>query len=156
MKSLIKTLIFSISITIGCGTDEKAEENSFDLVGDWNGDWQGGTISGNVIATITQQNDETYIGTAFLDGNPCITNGILLGHVDLETGETTLLFLDPTLSDEELQTFNPQDPATYLLREHIIEMQGEFSELGHASMTYNVIEWSFCTDAFGTFNISRE
>lgn len=157
MKIIIKLILFlvaTISI-IGCGGDDDSNQNRFDITGNWNGPWQGGTVNGNAVVTIEHQEGENYTGICYLDGNPCLTDCTILGHLDLETGETEILILDPNLSDEDLQTFDPRDPETYLLREHVIEMQGSFSKSGHASMTYTVIDWSYCEGAAGTFDMTN-
>ena len=158
MKSLRNLILFSV-MTLGitnCGGDEEVEQNDFYIVGEWRGDWQGGTVNGSAISSIKNQDGGRYVGTSYLDGNPCVTDSIILGHIDLETGETTLLALDPNLSEEELQTFDPQDPDTYLLREHVIEMKGAFSRFGYGSLEYNIIEWSYCDGATGILNMTRE
>ena len=145
-------LLFSIS---SCGNDEE-QQDGFYLVGEWTGEWQGGTVNGSAFITIEEQTGAFFRGTSFLDGNPCVTSNIILGVIDLETGETNILILDPTLSEEELQTFDPLARDTYILRENVIEITGMYVKSGHASLTYHVIEWLLCDNTTGTLEISRE
>ncbi len=149
-------MIFIIFLYTACGADDVENDLAMNVSGNWMGTWQGDTVNGSTNMTLTQNRTE-LVGMSYLNGNPCLTNCKIFGVFDSETGETNALLLDPNISDENMRNLDPFAPATsFEGLEHIVQVTGTFTKTGYVSMSYHVIEWSFCDGAIGIINMNLQ
>ncbi len=150
-------ILFTVFIFISCGDDSSTnnEVSRFDVTGEWLGVWQGGTNNGDVRVTF-EQNGSEIRGSAIGNGNPCLNENTIWGVIDLETGYAEMLILDVNITEAEMLALNPAAPKeTFQDMEHVIITNGFFTEDGHISLHYEVLEWTFCDGAIGTIDLDK-
>lgn len=153
MKNLILA-IFVVYIFIGCG-DSDSDSDVFQVAGEWTGTWQANTVNGDVEVTLVQNGTE-LTGTGSLNGSTCLNNISIWGIFDEETKEIYLLLLDPEISDADMRTLAPMAPSSsFQGMEKVLTANGVFSSENSLSLTYEVVEWSYCDGTNGVINLDR-
>ncbi len=155
MKNLILAILVVYSfILIGCG-DSDSDSDGFQVDGEWTGTWQANTVNGDVEVTLTQNGTE-LTGTGSLNGSTCLNNVSIWGVLDEETKEIYLLLLDPEISDEDMRTLDPSaSSSSFEGMERVLTATGSFSTEDSLSLTYEVVEWSYCDGTNGVINLDR-
>ncbi len=159
MRNIMLCCLFIfIFIFSGCGEDVSSDSsNNFDVEGIWSGTWEGEGTSGNLQFSLEQQG-EILLGIGQMNGSSCIDDFIFSGRMDTKIGSAEMLFLDPSLSDEEVSEIDPFSSDSELedLGINIVRFNGTFSESGTITATYSVIDWGYCGGETGHFYLELQ
>lgn len=157
MRPLFTTFLFLMTgfLFISCGEDSESDSLKFDVAGEWNGEWQGATANGQLVVHFEQNRSELR-GHSTANGNPCFTDTTIWGVLDCENGETKFLILDPNISEEEMLELDPNaEKEAFTDIEHVMLVSGTFTETGHLSLFYEIVNWGFCEGMEGTITLNQ-
>lgn len=155
-KLFFLVMLGALGAFTACGADD-ANESGMNVEGDWRGTWEREGASGQLQFSFTQ-NGEILEGNCLVTGSSCLGACALSGIIDVDTGKTELLFLDPDLPQSELDKFDPEMSVEDFQRndaQYVIKVDGEFTEEGHLTMNYVIVEWNNCDGGAGIFNLDR-
>lgn len=149
-------LLFFFLLSFACGDDSETDSR---MTGTYSGTWTAGTSNGFVNFELIQDGSDIR-GTAVINGNPCVEEGVIWGNFVSETNQLEILMFDPSTSKAEREAYDPTMTVDEIALEtgdlNVIKFSGELSDFGHLSMDFYVIRWGeLCTGVEAELSMDR-